>query len=266
MKISQITSLDDPRVAPFARLTEARLRNRLNPSEAIFIAESPKVINVALDAGLQPLSLLCEERHIAGDAAGIISRHPELQILTGERELLERITGYTLTRGVLCAMRRPEPPPLSEILKNARRVAVIDGVTDTTNIGSIFRSAAALGIDAVLLTPTACDPLTRRSVRVSMGSVFLVPWTWLEGGISRLKEFGFVTAAMALTDKSVALGDPSLTGIERLAILLGTEGDGLSREVISEADIVVRIPMSHGVDSLNVGAAAAVAFWEFRVG
>ena len=259
----EITSLDDPRVSPFSRLTEAQLRMELEPENGLFIAESPKVIRVALDAGWQPMALLCERKHIEGDARDIIERlSPRVPIYTGSRELLTQLTGYTLTRGVLCAMHRRPFPTLEEILKGARRVVVIEAVTDTTNIGAIFRSAAALGIDAVLLTRDTCDPLNRRAVRVSMGSVFLVPWTWLDVPISSLHEYNFRTVAMALTDQSIPLDDARLKGEPRLAIIMGTEGDGLPQQTISEADYTVRIPMAHGVDSLNVAAAAAVAFWE----
>ena len=265
MPIIEITSLDHPGVEVYGTLTEAQLRNRLEPDKGIFIAESPKVIHVALDAGYEPLSLLCERRHITGDAAGIIERCGDIPVYTGERSLLAALTGYTLTRGVLCAMRRPLPLPVEQVCRDAHRIVVIDGVTDTTNIGAIFRSAAALGIDAVLLTPTACDPLNRRAVRVSMGSVFLVPWTWIEEPVTpHLNELGYSTAAMALSDDSIALDDPILKDEPRLALIMGTEGDGLSREAITAADHVVRIPMQHGVDSLNVAAAAAVAFWELR--
>lgn len=264
MPIIPIHSLDHPGVEVFSTLTEAQLRNRLEPTKGIFIAESPKVIHVALNAGYQPLALLCEERHISGDAASLIERCSDIPVYTGERKLLASLTGYTLTRGVLCAMRRPEPKSVESICRGARRIVVVDGVVDTTNIGAIFRSAAALGIDAVLLTPTSCDPLNRRAVRVSMGSVFLVPWTWLDAPLHSLHELGFETAAMALTDQSVSIDDPSLRTIPRLAIVMGTEGDGLAHEVIADADHVVRIPMSHQVDSLNVAAAAAVAFWELR--
>ena len=264
MAIIHITDLSHPGVQVFTTLTEAQLRNKLEPEKGVFIAESPKVIHVALDAGYEPLALMCEERHITGDAASVIDRCGDIPVYTGSRQLLAQLTGYTLTRGVLCAMRRPSPQPVAEICKNARRIVVIDGVVDTTNIGAIFRSAAALGIDAVLLTPTSCDPLNRRAVRVSMGSVFLVPWTWLDGPISSLNALGFQTAAMALTDDSISIDDPLLTTIDRLAIVMGTEGDGLAHEVIADADHVVRIPMSHNVDSLNVAAAAAVAFWELR--
>lgn len=265
MPIIEITSLDHPGVDVFGTLTEAQLRNRLEPDKGIFIAESPKVIHVALDAGYEPLSLLCERRHITGDATDLIERCGDIPVYTGERDLLASLTGYTLTRGVLCAMRRPTPPGIEEICRNAQRIVVIDGVTDTTNIGAIFRSAAALGIDAVLLTPTSCDPLNRRAVRVSMGSVFLVPWTWIESPVTpMLNTLGFRTAAMALSDDSITLDDPKLKQEPRLALIMGTEGDGLAHDVITAADYVVRIPMQHNVDSLNVAAASAVAFWELR--
>ena len=248
----------------FSTLTEAQLRNRLDPQRGIFIAESPKVIHVALDAGYEAVALMCERRHIEGDAKDIISRCGDIPIYTGSRELLAQLTGYTLTRGVLCAMRRKPSPPIEEVCSDARRIVIIDGVVDTTNIGAIFRSAAALGIDAVLLTRNSCDPLNRRAVRVSMGSVFLVPWTWLDAPASSLHSLGFRTAAMALSDDSIPLDDPRLKAEPRLAIIMGTEGDGLPQTTISAADYVVRIPMSHNVDSLNVAAAAAVAFWELR--
>lgn len=264
MPIIHITSLAQPGVEVFSMLTEAQLRRDIEPDKGIFIAESPKVIRVALDAGHEPLAMLCEERHITGDAADIIARYPEIPVYTGSRALLAELTGYTLTRGVLCAMRRPQAPSVADIVKEASRVVIIDGVTDTTNIGAIFRSAAALGIDAVLLTRTACDPLNRRAVRVSMGSVFLVPWTWIDDIQDEMHAEGFTTAAMALTDDSISIEAPVLKGTPKLAIIMGTEGDGLSREVITAADHVVRIPMAHGVDSLNVAAAAAVAFWELR--
>ena len=264
MAVIEITSLSHPGVEVFSTLTEAQLRNRLEPAKGIFIAESPKVINVALDAGYQPTALLCERRHIEGDARYIIQRCGDIPVYTGERQLLEQLTGYTLTRGVLCAMRRPSPQPVADVCRDARRVVVIDGVVDTTNIGAIFRSAAALGIDAVLLTRSSCDPLNRRAVRVSMGSVFLVPWTWLDSPINSLNDLGFKTAAMALTDDSIPLDAPQLKTVPRLAIIMGTEGDGLSPATIQAADYVVRIPMSHHVDSLNVAAASAVAFWELR--
>ena len=262
--IIEITSLSHPGVEIFATLTEAQLRNRLDPQKGIFIAESPKVIATALSAGYEPTALLCERRHISGDAAEIIDRCGDIPVYTGERQLLAALTGYTLTRGVLCAMRRKPFPSAKDICHNARRVAVIDSVTDTTNIGAIFRSAAALGIDAVLLTPTSCDPLNRRAIRVSMGSVFLAPWTWLDSPVSSLKELGFKTVALALTDDSVSIDNPILAEQEKLALILGTEGDGLAKEVITDADFTAKIPMAHGVDSLNVAAASAVAFWQLR--
>lgn len=266
MSIVEVSSLDDARLAPYSGLTEAQLRYGMSDFGELFIAESPKVINVALNAGYSPVSLLCEAKHIAGDAADIVARcGDDVPVFTGSRELLSRLTGYTLTRGVLCAMRRPMPKSLGKVLDGARRVVVIDGVVDSTNIGAIFRSAAALGIDSVLLTPGSCDPFNRRAVRVSMGSVFLVPWTWLDVPVASLRDFGFKVAAMALTHDSISLDNPLLRRVERLAIVMGTEGDGLSRETIADCDYVVRIPMSHQVDSLNVAAAAAVAFWELRV-
>lgn len=263
--ITRITDIDDPRVQVFSRLTEAQLRNRLDPSRGVFIAESPKVIRVALDAGYRPLSLLCEEKHIVGDAKDIVARLQEQQvdIYTGSRELLAGLTGYTLTRGVLCAMHRPTESTLEQVLANAHRVVVIDGVVDATNIGAIFRSAAALGMDAVLVTRSSCDPWNRRAIRVSMGSVFLVPWAWLDD-YSQLRNLGFATCAMALEDRSIGIDDPILHAQDRLAIIMGTEGEGLPNETIKSADYVVKIPMAHGVDSLNVAAAASVAFWELR--
>lgn len=264
MPIIEISSLSYPGVEVFSTLTEAQLRNRIDPDKGLFIAESPKVIKVALDAGYEPLALLCERKHILGDAAAIIKRCGDIPVYTGDRELLARLTGYTLTRGVLCAMRRPVLPSVENVCRDARRIVVIDGVVDTTNIGAIFRSAAALGMDAVLLTRNSCDPLNRRAVRVSMGTVFVIPWTWLDGSPAILREFGFRTAAMALTDNSVCIDNPALVAEPKLAIVMGTEGDGLPQETIAEADYVVRIPMSHGVDSLNVAAAAAVAFWQLR--
>lgn len=267
MNLIDISSLDDERVAVYASLTEAQLRNRLRPDEGVFIAESPKVIAVALDAGYEPVSMMCERRHVDGDAAAVIARCPtDMPVYTGPRELLAGLTGYTLTRGVLCAMRRRRFATLAEVCRDARRIVVIDSVVDTTNIGAIFRSAAALGIDAVLLTPTSCDPLNRRAVRVSMGSVFLVPWTWTSGSDyqGELRQLGFRTAAMALTDRSISISDEVLKAEERLAIIMGTEGDGLPAATIAAADYTVKIPMSHCVDSLNVAAAAAVAFWELR--
>ncbi|HEY9551814.1 MAG TPA: RNA methyltransferase [Prevotella sp.] len=264
MPIIEISSIDDAALAPYNQLTEAQLRNRLEPEKGIFIAESPKVIQVALTAGYEPLSILCEQRHIKGDAAAIIRQCPDIPVYTGSRELLASLTGYTLTRGVLCAMRRPVPMSVEEVCRDAHRVVVIHGVVDTTNIGAIFRSAAALGIDAVLLTRSSCDPLNRRSIRVSMGSVFLVPWAWMDAPIDSLNPLGFRTAAMALSDNSICLDNQQLAKEDKLAIIMGTEGDGLPKETIARADYVVRIPMMHGVDSLNVAAASAVAFWQLR--
>lgn len=264
MAIVEITSLHDEGIQVFSTLTEAQLRMTLEPEKGLFIAESPKVIRVALDAGWQPVALLCERKHIEGDARDIIERlHPDVPVYTGSRELLTQLTGYTLTRGVLCAMRRKPLPTVDSVISGARRIVVIQAVTDTTNIGAIFRSAAALGIDAVVLTRDTCDPLNRRAVRVSMGSVFLVPWTWIDD-INMLRDKGFKTVAMALTDDSISLDDPRLRREPRLAIIMGTEGDGLPKHTIQQADYTVRIPMAHGVDSLNVAAAAAVAFWELR--
>ena len=266
MRVIEVSSLDAPGLDVYGTLTEAQLRNRLEPEKGLFIAESPKVISVALDAGLEPVSLLCERKHIEGDARSIIERCPaDMPVYTGSRELLARLTGYTLTRGVLCAMRRPKPLSPEDVCKGARRIAVLYGVCDTTNVGAIFRSAAALGIDAVLMTSDACDPLNRRAVRVSMGSVFLVPWTWLEDNgreFERLLDMGFTTAAMALRHDHISIDDPCLKTTDRLALILGTEGDGLPQAVIDAADYVVKIPMHHGVDSLNVGNAAAIALWE----
>ena len=264
MPIIEISSLSHPGVEIFSSLTEAQLRNRLDPARGIFIAESPKVIHVALDAGYEPLAILCEQKHITGDAATIIEHCNNVPVYTGERSVLASLTGYTLTRGVLCAMRRPDPQNIEEVCRDANRIVVIDGVVDATNIGAIFRSAAALGMDAVLLTPSSCDPLNRRAIRVSMGAVFLVPWTWMNTPISKLSELGFRTAAMALSENSIPIDHPILTTEPKLAIVVGTEGDGLSHETIAQADYVVRIPMSHGVDSLNVAAAASVAFWQLR--
>lgn len=264
MPIIEIASLDAPGVEAFGTLTEAQLRNRLEPEKGLFIVESPKVIRVALEAGYEPLSLLCERRHIEGDAADIVARCADVPVYTGPRELLAALTGYKLTRGVLCAMRRPVPLSPEAVCRGARRVAVIHGVVDTTNIGAIFRSAAALGVDAVLLTRDSCDPLNRRAVRVSMGSVFLVPWAWADDPLGELRRQGFRTVALALTDASVPIDDPRPAAEPRLAIVLGTEGDGLPAEAIAEADYVARIPMAHGVDSLNVAAASALAFWQLR--
>ena len=262
-----IRNTDEQSLDVYARLTEAQLRNKLEPEKGLFICESPKVIRVALDAGCEPLSLLCEHRHIEGDAADIVARLPDnVPVYTGTREVLATLTGYALTRGVLCAMRRPAPVAPDNIVRTAERIAVLHGVVEATNIGAIFRSAAALGIDGILLTPDTCDPLCRRAVRVSMGSVFLGPWAYCKTTPypALLHSFGFKTACMALTDNSRPLDDPTLRAEPRLAFVLGTEGDGLPAEAIANADYVVRIPMQHGVDSLNVAAASAVAFWELR--
>ena len=270
--IIEITDFSAPGLDAFARLTEAQLRNRLEPEKGIFIAESPKVITRALNAGYEPVSLLMERKHIDGDAAPILERCGDVPVYTADRELLTGLTGYQLTRGVLCAMRRRPLPAVEALCAGARRVAVLESIVDTTNIGAIFRSAAALNVDAVLVTPTCCDPLNRRSIRVSMGTVFQVPWTrigqtpadWPEKGIVRLQALGFKTAAMALSDNSVSIDHPALAAEEKLAIVLGTEGDGLADGTIAACDYTVRIPMSHQVDSLNVAAASAVAFWELR--
>ena len=270
--IIEITDFSASELDAFARLTEAQLRNRLEPEKGIFIAESPKVIARALDAGYEPVSLLMERKHIGGDAAPILERCGDIPVYTADRELLTGLTGYQLTRGVLCAMRRRPLPAVEALCANARRVAVLESIVDTTNIGAIFRSAAALNVDAVLVTPTCCDPLNRRSIRVSMGTVFQVPWTrigetpadWPGSGITRLQALGFKTAAMALSDNSVSIDCPAPAAEQKLAIVLGTEGDGLTDGTIAACDYTVRIPMSHQVDSLNVAAASAVAFWELR--
>lgn len=263
MPIIRISSLSEPGLDVFSSLTDKQLRYNHCGGE-IFIAESPKVINVALGAGYEPVSLLCEERHIEGDAKDIIAHCGDIPVYVGERSLLASLTGYILTRGVLCAMRRKPTKKVGDVCHGCRRVVVINGVVDSTNIGAIFRSAAALGMDAVLVTRNSCDPLNRRSVRVSMGSVFLVPWTWTDNYQDELSSLGFKTVAMALTNKSVAIDNENLKAEPRLAIVMGTEGDGLPHNAISTADYVVRIPMAYGVDSLNVAAASAVAFWELK--
>ena len=270
--IVEVTDLTRPELDVFTRLTEAQLRNRLEPEKGIFIAESPKVIARALDAGCVPVSLLMERRHIDGDAADIIARCGGVPVFTAEREVLAKLTGFALTRGVLCAMRRPKLPSVEGLCADAHRVAVLEGIVDPTNVGAIFRSAAALHMDAVLVTPTCCDPLYRRAARVSMGTIFQVPWTrigdkasdWPHPGLERLNALGFQTAAMALSDRAIGIEDPVLKEADKLAIVLGTEGDGLAEETIARCDHTVCIPMSHGVDSLNVAAASAVAFWELR--
>lgn len=268
--IIEITDFHAPELDPYARLTQNQLRNRLEPEKGIFIAESPKVIDRALDAGYKPVSLLMERKQITGPAAGILIRCGDAPVYTADREMLAELTGFELTRGVLCAFRRPAPRPVEELCKNARRVAVLEGIVDSTNVGAIFRSAAALNMDAVLINPSCCDPLCRRAVRVSMGTVFQVPWgqlgetpaDWPEKGMDILHSLGFKTAAMALSDRSVSIDDEQLAKEPKLAIVLGTEGDGLAAGTIASCDYTVRIPMSHGVDSLNVAAASAVAFWQ----
>ncbi len=277
-KIIEITSLEAPELTVYTRLTEAQLRNRLEPEKGIFIAESPKVIKLALDCGYQPLSLLTERKHINGQAAEIISRLEEdtsgndIPVYTADDGILEALTGYALYRGVLCAMRRPILKTAEEVCRGALRIAVLENIADATNVGAIIRSAAALNMDAVLVTPSCCDPLCRRAVRVSMGTVFQIPWTyigadraeWERSGAELLRGLGFKTAAMALDDNSVSMDDPRLAAESRLAIILGSEGDGLAKKTIADCDYTVKIPMSHGVDSLNVAAASAVAFWELR--
>ena len=268
--IIEITDFHAPELDPYARLTQNQLRNRLEPEKGIFIAESPKVIDRALDAGYKPVSLLMERKQITGPAAGILSRCGDAPVYTADREMLAELTGFELTRGVLCAFHRPAPRPVEELCKNARRVAVLEGIVGSTNVGAIFRSAAALNMDAVLINPSCCDPLCRRAVRVSMGTVFQVPWgqlgetpaDWPEKGMDILHSLGFKTAAMALSDRSVSIDDEQLAKEPKLAIVLGTEGDGLATGTIASCDYTVKIPMSHGVDSLNVAAASAVAFWQ----
>ena len=268
--IIEIMDFHAPELDPYARLTQNQLRNRLEPEKGIFIAESPKVIDRALDAGYKPVSLLMERKQITGPAAGILSRCGDAPVYTADRELLAALTGFELTRGVLCAFHRPAPRPVEELCRDARRVAVLEGIVDSTNVGAIFRSAAALNMDAVLINPSCCDPLCRRAVRVSMGTVFQVPWgqlgetpaDWPEKGMDILHSLGFKTAAMALSDRSVSIDDEQLAKEPKLAIVLGTEGDGLAAGTIASCDYTVKIPMSHGVDSLNVAAASAVAFWQ----
>lgn len=267
-----ISDFSAPELDVFARLTEAQLRNRQDTEKGLFIAESPKVIQRALHAGYQPVSLLMEEKHINGQARELLSQCGDLPVYTADRQTLANLTGYELTRGILCAMRRPPLPSVEELCAGARRIAILESIVDPTNVGAIFRSAAALNMDAVLVTPTCCDPLYRRAVRVSMGTVFQIPWTrigstpadWPEKGMEQLRQLGFKTAAMALEDDSVSIDDAALCAEEKLAIILGTEGDGLSSRTIADCDYTVRIPMTHDVDSLNVAAASAVAFWQLR--
>ena len=265
--IVELTDLNARELDVFARLTEAQLRNRRHPEQGLFIAESPKVISYGLDAGCEPVALLMERRHIEGDAKEIIARCGDIPVYTGDSELLAELTGFHLTRGVLCALRRPAMRSAAEVCRDARRVAVLEGIVDASNLGAIFRSAAALGMDAVLVSPTCIDPLVRRAVRVSMGTVFQVPWARLgENWMAELKGLGFRTAAMALDDKAIAIDAPVLREPEKLAVILGTEGDGLQPQTIAESDYTVIIPMAHGVDSLNVAAAGAVAFWTLGAG
>ena len=270
--IIEIQSLEQPEVEIYTRLTEAQLRSKQEPEKGMFIAESPKVIECALNGGCVPISFLMERKHIEGKAKDLLSKCGDVPVYTADREVLEALTGFALTRGILCAMHRPQQPSVEEICENAKRVAVLENIVDPTNVGAIFRSAAALHMDAVLVTPSCCDPLHRRAVRVSMGTVFQIPWTrigetaaqWPKQGLERLHNIGFKTAAMALTDNSVSIDDPELLAEERLALVLGTEGDGLAESTIADCDYTVKIPMSHGVDSLNVAAASAVAFWQLR--
>lgn len=259
----EIRDVSDPRIAQFARLTDAQMRSRLDPRKAVVIVESPKVIATALECGLEPLSLLCERKHIEGDAREIIAQCGDIPLYTGEREILAAITGYKLTRGVLCAMRRPCERRIADLPSSARRILVLDEISDSTNIGAIFRSAAALGMDAVALTPTSCDPLNRRSIRVSMGAVFRIPWIWIDD-MAELSAAGFKTVAMALRPDSVSLTSKVLKAEEKLAVIMGAEGYGLSAGVIDSCDYVVKIPMAYNLDSLNVAAAAAIACWELR--
>lgn len=268
--IIEISDLSLPELDVFARLTEAQLKNKQNPEKGMFIAESLKVIGHALNAGCEPAAFLMERKHIEGSAREIIERCGEVPVYTADREVLAGLTGFALTRGILCAMRRPKMRSAEEVCADARRVAVLESIVDPTNVGAIIRSAAALGFDAVLVTPTCCDPLHRRAVRVSMGTVFQIPWArigekpsdWPGLGMERLRSLGFKTAAMALSDRSVSIDDEALMSEEKLAVVLGTEGDGLADSTIANCDYTVRIPMAHGVDSLNVAAASAVAFWQ----
>ncbi len=268
--IIEISQISAPELDVYARLTENQLVNRADPENGLFIAESPNVILRALDGGYEPVSLLMERRHIEGQAREVTERCGDIPLYTAPLEVLTELTGFPLTRGVLCAMRRRPLPVPEEICRDARRIAVLENIMNPTNLGAIFRSAAALGMDAVLLTPACCDPLYRRAVRVSMGTVFQVPWAylgesvedWPTKGMERLRALGFRSAAMALREDSVSVDDPALLAEEKLAVVLGTEGDGLGEDTIADCDYTVRIPMSHGVDSLNVAAASAVAFWQ----
>ncbi|MBE6927696.1 MAG: RNA methyltransferase [Ruminococcaceae bacterium] len=259
--IHTITDFSAPELDVFARLTEAQLLNREHPEDGIFIAESPKVIERALDAGYEPLSLLVEDKHLQTQAAHILSRCEEVPIYTASFDVLKQLTGFPLTRGLLCAMRRKPILNIQDVCQNARRIAILENVVNPTNIGAIFRSAAALGMDAVLLTSACSDPLYRRCIRVSMGTVFQIPWTFCQDA-NEVRSYGFKTVAMALRNDSVDIRNPELAAQDKLAVIMGTEGDGLADRTISSCDYTVRIPMSHGVDSLNVAAASAVAFWQ----
>lgn len=271
--IIEITDFNAPELDVYARLTENQLLNRHEPEKGIFIAESPKVVERALNAGYRPISLLLERKHIQGEAANVVARCKDVPIYTADSDVLTRLTGFQLTRGVLCAMHRPPLPTVAEICTEASRIAILENVVNPTNVGAIFRSAAALGFDAVLLTPACSNPLYRRAIRVSMGTVFQIPWTYLGSEVCEtaptdlniVKELGFQTVAMALTDNSVSIDDPRLASVEKLAVILGTEGEGLADATIEGCDFTVRIPMAAGVDSLNVAAASAVAFWQLRL-
>lgn len=268
--IIEITDFEAPELDIYARLSEGQLLNRHEPEKGLFIAESPKVIERALDAGCAPVSLLLEKKHIDGQAKDIVARCENIPVYTAEFDILTKLTGFKLTRGALCAMRRPQLPSIENVCSGARRIAILENVMNPTNVGAIFRSAAALNIDAILLTPACSNPLYRRAIRVSMGTVFQIPWTfigdamdqWPYPGLSLIKNLGFKTAAMALSDDSVSIDAPELMAEEKLAIILGTEGEGLASCTIADCDYTVKIPMSHGVDSLNVAAASAVAFWQ----
>ena len=270
--IIELTDFEAPQLDLFARLTESQLRRRMECERGILIAESPKVIRIALNSGYKPLALLMECHHIEGQAKDIVERCGDIPLYTADREILAKLTGYELTRGVLCALQRPQLPTVEELCANATRIAVLEEIADSTNVGAIFRSAAALNMDAVLVTPTCCDPLCRRAVRVSMGTIFQVPWTrigespadWPDAGMERLRRLGFTTLAMALSDDSISMEETAHLQDKKLAIVFGTEGDGLTKQTISDCDYTVRIPMAHGVDSLNVAAASAVAFWQLR--
>ncbi len=270
--VIEITDLAMPELAPYIDLTHAQLRSRREPERGIIIVESAKVISHALEAGCQPLSFLMERRHLRAFAEDMAERCGDVPVYTADREVLAGLTGYALTRGMLCAMRRPALPSVEALCRGQRRVVVLENITDASNVGAIFRSAAGLGMDAILVTPTCCDPFYRRSIRVSMGTVFQIPWTWIgrdstqwpQPGLSWLRALGFKTVAMALSHHSVPIDDPALAREEKLAILLGSEGDGLSARTIADCDYIAQIPMSHGVDSLNVAAAGAVIFWQLR--